>query len=112
MFCMCIDNGCVVTGESKIYSVFVLTEGVFFTLESKLCFVCLLTAGLFLQGREIYILYLYTQRVPCYRGKEVMFCMSIVIGCVGSIGEIFCALCVLTESVLLQGRLFCVLYLY
>jgi len=27
MFCMYIDRGCVGTGESKLYSVCVLTEG-------------------------------------------------------------------------------------
>jgi len=27
MLCMCIDSGCVGTGESKIYSVCVLKEG-------------------------------------------------------------------------------------
>ena len=41
MFCMCIDRGCVVTWESKIYSVSVLTE-------------CAL-----LQERVNYVLYVY-----------------------------------------------------
>jgi len=27
MFCMCIDRGCIVTGESTLCSVCVLTEG-------------------------------------------------------------------------------------
>jgi len=41
MFCMCIDRGCVGTGESKLCSVYLLTEGV---ME---------------QGRVRYSLYLY-----------------------------------------------------
>jgi len=41
MFCMCIDRGCVGTGESKLFSVSVLTEG---TL---------------VQGRVSYVLYVY-----------------------------------------------------
>jgi len=41
MFCMCIDRGCVGTGESK------------------LCFVCLLTEGALVQWRVSYVLYVY-----------------------------------------------------
>jgi len=41
MFCMCIDKGCVVTVESKLYSLFALTESVM------------------VQGRVSYVLYVY-----------------------------------------------------
>jgi len=41
MFCMCIDRRCVSTGESK------------------LCSVCVLTEGAFEQGRISYVLYVY-----------------------------------------------------
>jgi len=41
MFCMCIVRGCVVTGESK------------------LCSVCVLTEGALVQGRVSCVLYAY-----------------------------------------------------
>ena len=41
MFCMCIDIGCVNTGESK------------------LCSVCVVTLGALVQGRVIYVLYVH-----------------------------------------------------
>jgi len=41
MFCMCIDRGCVGTGESKLGSV------------------CVLTQGALLQGRISYVLNVY-----------------------------------------------------
>jgi len=39
VFCICIDRGCVGTGESK------------------LCSLCILTEGALLQGRVIYVPY-------------------------------------------------------
>jgi len=41
MFCMCTDRGCVGTGESKV------------------CSVCVLTEGALVQGRVSYVLYVY-----------------------------------------------------
>jgi len=41
MLCMCIDRGCVDTGESK------------------LCCLCVLTEGALVQGRVSYVLYVY-----------------------------------------------------
>jgi len=41
MFCMCIDSWCVGTGESKLYSV------------------CVMSYSAFLQGRVSYVLYVY-----------------------------------------------------
>jgi len=51
MFCMFTDRGCVGTGESK------------------LCSVCVLTEGALVQGRVRYVLYVYWQRVRWYRGE-------------------------------------------
>jgi len=48
---MCIDRGCVGTGESKLCSVRVLTEGEL------------------VQRRVSYFLYVYWERVCCYRGQ-------------------------------------------
>jgi len=64
MFCLCIDKGCVGTGESNLCSVYVLTEGAL------------------VQVRVSYVLYVYFQRVRCYMGEYVMFCMCIHRGCV------------------------------
>jgi len=41
MFCMCIDRGCVGTGDSK------------------LCSACVLTEGALVQGIVSYVLYVY-----------------------------------------------------
>jgi len=41
MLCICIERGCVSTGESK------------------LCSICVLTEGVVVQGRISYVLYLY-----------------------------------------------------
>ena len=41
MFCMCIDSGCVGTGESM------------------LCCLCVLTKGALVQGRGSYVLFVY-----------------------------------------------------
>jgi len=57
MFCMCIDIGCVDTGEGNVYSV------------------CVLTEVSLLKGRVSYVLYVYFHMVRCYRGGQVMFCM-------------------------------------
>jgi len=51
VFCMRIDRGCVGTGESK------------------LCSVCVLTEGALVQGRLIYVLYAYCHRVRWHRGE-------------------------------------------
>jgi len=51
MFCMCIDRDGIVTGEST------------------LCSVCVLTEGALVQGRLSYVLYAYCHRVRWYRGE-------------------------------------------
>jgi len=51
MFCMCIVNGCVVTGESKLFSL------------------CVITEGALVQGRVSYVLYEIRQWVRWYRGE-------------------------------------------
>jgi len=50
MFIMCIDRGYVVTGERK------------------LCSVCVLTEGVLVYGRECYEMNVYGRRVRWYRG--------------------------------------------
>jgi len=50
MYSVCIDRGCVGTGESK------------------LCSVCVSTEGALVQGMVSYVLYVYWQRVRWYRG--------------------------------------------
>ena len=60
MFCMCIDRGYVGTGESKLCSVCVLTEGALVQGRArKLCSVCVLTEGALVQGRLSCDLYVY-----------------------------------------------------
>jgi len=49
MFCMCIDIGCVVSWDSK------------------LCSVCVLSEVTLLHGRVRYVLYVYLHRVRCFR---------------------------------------------
>jgi len=72
MFCMCIDRGCGVRGESKLCYVCLLTEGAliqgeefmfcmcidrecFGTRESKLCSLCVLILGALVEGRVSYV---------------------------------------------------------
>ena len=50
MFCMCVDRGCVGTGEVEF------------------CSVCVLIDGALLQMKVSYVLYVYRQRVRWYRG--------------------------------------------
>jgi len=59
VFCMCIDRGCVGTGESKLYSVCELKEGAL--RQGRVCYfpVCVLTEGALVQGRICNVLYMY-----------------------------------------------------
>ena len=47
-----------------------------------------------------------------YRGEEVMFCLCIDRGCVGTGESKLCSVCEMTEGALLQVRVICVLYVY
>jgi len=53
MFSMCVDRGCLGTGEIEF------------------CSVCVLIDGALLQRKVSYVLYVYLQRVRSYRGDWV-----------------------------------------
>ena len=76
MFCMCIDTGCVGTGEIGFCSVSVLIDGALLqrklsyvlmcidrgcvgTEETEFCSVCVLIYGALLQRKVTYVLYVY-----------------------------------------------------
>jgi len=59
MLCMCINRGCVGTGESRVILSICIDGGCVCIRENNLCFLCLMTECVLVQWTVSYVLYVY-----------------------------------------------------